>query len=224
MTEQRADARRNCDLLLTAASAAFAEHGTDASLRHIARRAGVGIGTLYRHFPTRDALLKALLGSRFQRLRARAETLLSSDSPRDALLSWLRELAAGATTYHGLPESAPDALRDEESELYASCHVMREAAGGLLDRAQEAGTVRADLTTSNLLALAAALAWASERSDRQSALVVEQLLSVAMYGMAERSGDLAADVTGAVGDRSVGFGSPGADHTEPCRAAEGEAE
>jgi len=82
----RADAQRNYRLLVSAAIAAFAEHGADdASLEEIARRAGVGIGTLYRHFPTRQALLEAVYRDQVQVLRARAEELLGSSSPGEAL-------------------------------------------------------------------------------------------------------------------------------------------
>src|SRR5688572_25840113 len=81
--EPRADARRNRDLLLAEARKAFAEHGTDASLRDIARRAGVGIGTLYRHYPTRDALLEAVLRDGFDALRQAADELSTAPAPGD---------------------------------------------------------------------------------------------------------------------------------------------
>ena len=77
----RADAQRNRELLVAAAREAFADRGTDASLRDVARSAGVGIGTLYRHFPTREALLEALVESNFEELRARADELLDSHWP-----------------------------------------------------------------------------------------------------------------------------------------------
>src|SRR5918997_3877226 len=86
----RADARRNYERLLTAARAAFDEHGADASLDGIARRAGVGIGTLYRHFPTRSDLLAAVLRDEIEALSAAAERLLTSQAPGDALINWLR--------------------------------------------------------------------------------------------------------------------------------------
>ncbi|MEV0129200.1 helix-turn-helix domain-containing protein [Dactylosporangium sp. NPDC050688] len=178
----RADARRNHDLLLTAAREAFAARGTDASLRDIARQAGVGIGTLYRHFPTREALLEALLASRFDALRQRAEQLSAAAAPGDALLEWLGELAAGSVTYRGLPESVMAALRDEQSRLHASCAGMRAAGGLLLRRAQEAGEVRADVTAAQLLALAAGLAWAGEQSA-DPADMVRHLLSIAAGGL-----------------------------------------
>lgn len=182
----RADARRNYDLLVSVARAAFAEHGVDASLRDIARQAGVGIGTLYRHFPTREALVEALLSERFDDLRARADSLLTSASPGTALFDWLRQLAVGSTTYRGLPESVLGALRDDESRLHASCAAMRAAGGRLLDRAQQAGDVRADVVMNELLSLAAGIAWASEQSPGQTDLV-DRLLSMAMHGFAAPS-------------------------------------
>ncbi|MEV4516283.1 helix-turn-helix domain-containing protein [Dactylosporangium sp. NPDC049525] len=178
----RVDARRNHDLLLAAAREAFAAHGTDASLRDIARQAGVGIGTLYRHFPTREALLEALLRSRFDALRDRAGELSAAAAPGEALLEWLSELAAGSVTYRGLPESVMTALRDEGSQLHASCAGMRAAGGRLLERAQAAGEVRGDVTAAQLLALAAGLAWAGEQSADPSDMV-RNLLSIAAHGL-----------------------------------------
>ncbi|GIG65605.1 TetR/AcrR family transcriptional regulator [Phytomonospora endophytica] len=178
----RADARRNAQVLLDAAREAFAEHGTDASLRDVARRAGVGIGTLYRHFPAREALLEALLRDDFDRLTAHAAELAGTP-PLPALMAWLRELAVGQRTIRGLPESVLVALRDEESQLHASCKSMRDAGGRLLASAQEAGAVRADLTANELLALVAGLVWASEYAPDSSARL-DRLLMVAMEGVA----------------------------------------
>jgi AcrR family transcriptional regulator len=180
----RADAQRNRELLLAAARDAFAARGTDASLRDIARSAGVGIGTLYRHFPTRDTLLEALLESNFEELRTRADELLGSPrAPQDALLEWLVELAGGARTYLGLPESIMAALADENSKLHASCTAMRASCARLLDRAQKAGTVRAGVTASEVIALAVGLAWAAQQPGAHSDSMA-RLLSTAMYGLA----------------------------------------
>jgi AcrR family transcriptional regulator len=144
----------------------------------------VGIGTLYRHFPTREALLEALLDSNFEDLRARAEELLDSPrAPQDALLEWLTELAAGARTYVGLPESIMAALADENSTLHASCAAMRTSCARLLDRAQKAGTVRSGVTASEVIALAVGLAWAAQQPGAQSDSMA-RLLSTAMYGLA----------------------------------------
>src|SRR5215831_11187414 len=95
----RADAQRNHARLLDAASAAFVEHGADdVSLEEIAGRAGVGIGTLYRHFPTRQALLEAVYRDQVETLRARAEELLGARSPEDALAEWVRALVKFSST------------------------------------------------------------------------------------------------------------------------------
>jgi AcrR family transcriptional regulator len=183
MVEQmRADARRNYDVLLSVAAQCFAEQGTDASLRDVARKAGVGIGTLYRHFPTREALLEAVLGSRFDRLRDRADELAATaESPQRALRDWLAEFAAGSVTYRGLPDEVMAALHDGDSPLHASCTAMRAAGGRLVAHAQAAGTMRADITPDEALALAAGLAWAADHSPDR-AKVAERLLSITMAG------------------------------------------
>ncbi|MER5426751.1 TetR/AcrR family transcriptional regulator [Streptosporangium roseum] len=178
----RADARRNRERVLTAARTVFSEQGTDASLRDVARRAEVGIGTLYRHFPTREALLEALVGHGFDRLNSTARELLTAASPADALVSWLRDFAAGTTTYHGLPASVMAAVQDEGSRLHASCAAMRTAGARLLARAQEAGSVRPDVTVEELLTLAAAIAWASEQSRGRTDLT-DRLLSLTVQGI-----------------------------------------
>jgi AcrR family transcriptional regulator len=163
MTEvrpMRADARRNYERLLEEARRAFAEHGVEASLEDVARRAGVGIGTLYRHFPTRDALLETLLRARFDGQAERARELLAHPEPLSALQTWLLGLGEATATYRGLVELTADALDDESSRLYASCHAVREAGSQLVERAQRTGGLRADVTTHELLLLLHAASWA----------------------------------------------------------------
>jgi AcrR family transcriptional regulator len=174
----RADALRNRDLLLAVAREAVTENGTDTSLREIARRAGVGIGTLYRHFPTREALLEALLESNFATLHGRAEHLLTSADPGEAFLTWLREMGAGAATYQGLPESIRDALADDESGLHTSCAQMKVAGGLLLERAQKDGGVRSDVSLSEVIDLALGLAWVAEKASEASDLAARLLAPV----------------------------------------------
>ncbi|MCE7011328.1 TetR/AcrR family transcriptional regulator [Kibdelosporangium philippinense] len=176
----RADARRNYERLLQEAETAFRERGTDASLEDIARNAGVGIGTLYRHFPTRDALLEALLHDRFMALGELSTKLLDSDEPRAALITWLGEFARSSNRYEGLPASVVATLNNEESRLYASCHAMGDAGARLLAKAQEAGEVRADLTASELLLLVASLSWANEHSPNS----IDRFLNLLVEGIA----------------------------------------
>ncbi|GLZ76225.1 TetR family transcriptional regulator [Actinorhabdospora filicis] len=176
----RADARRNRDLLLAAAREAFAESGTEASLRDVARRAGVGIGTLYRHFPNREAVLEALTGEDFDRLATRGAELAAAE-PYGALLTWLRELGAVQRSMKGLPESVLAATRDHASDLHASCEGMQKAGASLLARAQEAGVVRGDLSPLELLALVAGVAWAADYATGDA--FFERLLTVAVEGI-----------------------------------------
>jgi AcrR family transcriptional regulator len=159
----RADAQRNYERLLSAAAAAFAEHGADdVSLEEIARRAGVGIGTLYRHFPTRQALLEAVYREQVEAVRAAAEEQLRSDAPGAALAAWLRVLVDFSSTKHSLT-TALLATMDKDSELLSSCSaVIRGAAEALLARAQEAGAVRADADAKDLIRLVHAVNLAAQ--------------------------------------------------------------
>jgi AcrR family transcriptional regulator len=181
----RADALRNYQKLLAAAAAAFAERGTDdVSLEEIARRAGVGIGTLYRHFPTRQALLEAVYRDQVEALRARAGELIASLPPADALAGWLRELIEFGRTKRMLTASLLT-TQNKDSELMSSCSSMiRGAATDVLTRAQKAGAVRADANAADLMRLVQAISltteWAAddhEQADRLLTLVLDGLRS-----------------------------------------------
>ena len=181
----RADARRNYQRLVTAAAAAFAEHGADdVSLEEIARRAGVGIGTLYRHFPTRQALLEAVYLDQVEALRARADELLESQPPDAALAAWLRDLLEFSRTKRKLTAAMMTTL-SKDSELMSSCSsLMRSSATDVLKRAQQAGVVRADADPTDLMRLIHAISvttdWAPTdhgQADRLLALVLDGLRS-----------------------------------------------
>ena len=152
----RADARKNYDLLIEVAQDVFVEQGAEASLRDIARRAGVGMGTLYRHFPNRDSLLEALLRSRFAALTARAESLLLAADPAAALLEWLAESVAFTHQHRGIIAPLMSAIDDPESALHSACVALRAAGTSLLTRAQQAGLARPDLSGEELFDLIAA--------------------------------------------------------------------
>jgi AcrR family transcriptional regulator len=179
----RADARRNYDRLLSAALAAFAEHGADdASLEEIARRAGVGIGTLYRHFPTRQALLEAVYRDQVEALRARADELRESDSPADALAAWLRALVGFGSTKRSLTTALLDTLGKDSDLLSACSMVICGAADTLLVRAQQAGVVRADADARDLIRLVHAVSIATQhgptvpgQTDRMLGLILDGL-------------------------------------------------
>jgi AcrR family transcriptional regulator len=159
----RADARKNRDHVLAVAGTAITEQGVDVSLRDIARRADVGLATLLRHFPTREALLEALLRTSFDEMTARAGGLETSSSPEDALVSWLRDCVEWTTAYRGVTVLMAAAIEDTESALHASCVTLRAAGARLLTRAQAAGAARTDMDGTDLFALVAALAWLSDQ-------------------------------------------------------------
>ncbi|MGH2743058.1 MAG: TetR/AcrR family transcriptional regulator, partial [Thermoleophilaceae bacterium] len=138
---KRADARRNHDKLIAAARDAFAEHGTSASLEEIARRAGVGIGTLYRHFPSRQELLEAVYVEEVEEVCQSADELVDQP-PWDALADWLHQLVAYVGRKHALAEELWNYL-DRVAEVFRGCRAALFATGEpLLERAQQAGAVR----------------------------------------------------------------------------------
>jgi AcrR family transcriptional regulator len=181
----RVDARRNNEQLLTAAREVFAKEGTEASLREVARQARVGIGTLYRHFPTREALLEALLRSGVERLRERADELARSLPPEQALMTWLREYVERSSSYHGLPASVANALYHKKSDLYASCQQMQASGARLLARAQETGAVRADVNATDLFAVVSGVALVADQMPGGKGYT-DRLLSLAMTGLRGR--------------------------------------
>lgn len=178
----RADARRNRERLLAAAAAAFAEHGADAPLEDIARRAGVGIGTLYRHFPTRLALQEGVYRNQVETVCARGRELAADPSPGDAFAAWLRVLAGFLATKRGLSGALISTL-GKDSELISSCgRVMRTTAEQLLQRAQQAGAVREDLTAMDVMRLMHGIGVAVEQSPGEA----DRMLSLMLDGMRGR--------------------------------------
>jgi len=155
----RADARKNHSHLLTVARDVILKHGADASMRDIARRAEVGLATLLRHFPTREALFDELLRTRADALTQKAAELETSRRPDDALVSWFREGVAFVQSYGGVCALMASAHADPDSALYASSTRLHSAGARLLARAQAEGTARADMDGEDLFALMSALSW-----------------------------------------------------------------
>jgi len=140
----RADARRSRAKLLEAATAAFAENGADAPLEDIARRAGVGIGTLYRHFPTRTDLQAGVFRSQVDAVCATADELIGAVSPQQAFAGSVRAIAGYLITKRGLARALVDSL-GKDSELISACSLrMRDTLDRLLAHAQQAGVLRPD--------------------------------------------------------------------------------
>ncbi|MFI9493757.1 TetR/AcrR family transcriptional regulator [Streptomyces halstedii] len=159
----RADAQRNRDHLLAVAGPVIAEQGVDVSMRDIARRADVGLATLLRHFPTREALLEGLLHASFGDLTTRAGEFETAHAAEDALVSWVRDCVAWTTEYRGVTVLMAAAIEDPESALHASCVTLRAAGARLLARAQAAGAARDDIDGDDLFALIAMLAWVGDQ-------------------------------------------------------------
>jgi AcrR family transcriptional regulator len=168
---QRADARRNRDALVDAAEAVFSEQGAGASLEAIARRAGVGIGTLYRHFPTREDLIAQVICTGNDAIIARAHDLLTADAPLAALTSWLEALIRQSATFRGLTQAlaAGYAGNNDSQQLCMACDVIMTAGGALVVRAQEAGEIRRDVPTADVILSANASAWLAEQTGDSAA-------------------------------------------------------
>jgi AcrR family transcriptional regulator len=182
---KRADGRRNYDGILAAARAAFDAHGTDASLEEIARTAGVAIGTLYGHFPTRETLIEASVRDGLDGLRASAEVLSASIDPLPALTAWIDQAVAHCSTFRGLVGFLAASSYDDGTPLHQSCVDMHNAGGDLLGKAQKSGKVRTDLTSDDLFAIITSAAWSRENSppDHDHSL---RLIEVLIDGITTR--------------------------------------
>jgi AcrR family transcriptional regulator len=176
----RADARRNRERLLIAANEVFAEHGTNASLEEVARRAKVAIGTLYSHFATREVLLTELLRDRIAAATRETCELAEHPSASDALNLWVQGALAHTRTYRGVANSMLTAATDEGSELRTACQELFASTAKLLARAQHAKLVRKEATVSDLYALVGAVAWLSETMPEKQAM---RLLGFVMDGL-----------------------------------------
>lgn len=182
MRKPRADAERNRRRLADVAKAAFAEQGAEVSLEEIARRAGVGIGTLYRHFPTRNAILEAIYRQEAEQLGEAATTLLEKTTPVEALRAWLRLFVDYIATKQ-LILPALHASTGDTSALtaYSSRHVLT-AADLLLERAIANGDVSRDVHASDLLYALYGFVNADRRPDMTSR--AHRLIDILIAGLA----------------------------------------
>ncbi|MEU4407455.1 helix-turn-helix domain-containing protein [Streptosporangium sp. NPDC023963] len=177
---RRADAARNAGLLLSAARELFEEHGPEVALDDIARRAGVGNATLYRHFPTRGDLLVAVYAEEVAALCERGAALLREPSAVEALFDWLDGFVVHVATKGPLALAGTESRNERRTELFDRWHEsMRSTAEALLLRAQEDGAVRSDLAVGDLLALTGAAAVAGADASH-----ARRLLRILRHGMA----------------------------------------
>ena len=179
---QRADARANRVRILDVAEEVFGQGGESASTEEVARLAGVGIATVFRHFPTKAALLEAVLTRRFDRLREQAEALLNAADPGEAFVGFFRYLVADAPAKIGITEALLDAGGDGGEAAQASAE-LRQAFGALLRRAQRAGVIRSDVELPEVYALLVGVSRAASRQypDEQ---VGDRMLTIVFDGLA----------------------------------------
>jgi AcrR family transcriptional regulator len=178
---KRADALRNYEKLVAAAREAFTEADRSASLEDIARRAGVGIGTLYRHFPTRGDLVEAVYVDEVEAL-SRSAAELAALEPWEALTSWLQRFVGYVATKQALADEL-FAVAERDDAVFTGCRSMLHAAGEpLLRRAQEDGIVRPDVTIDEVVRMVGGIAKipADDPAD------IQRLLAVALDGLRYR--------------------------------------
>lgn len=178
---KRADARRNYEQLIAAAREAFTEADRSASLEEIARRAGVGIGTLYRHFPTRSDLIQAVYVEEVEALARSADDLAEAD-PWDSLITWLHGFVGYIATKQALADEL-FAVAEHNIEVFANCRAALNAAGEpLLERAQKSGAVRTDATIQDVIRMVAGIAKMPAAEPGE----IERVLDMALDGLRAR--------------------------------------
>ena len=178
---KRADARRNYEKVLAAAREAFAEGGESTALEEIARRAGVGIGTLYRHFPNRQALLEALYVDEVEEV-CRSAAELDGGDPWEALESWFQRFISYVATKRALAAELVNYL-EQDAPLFQVCRSsLFEAGEPLLKRAQEAGVVRPDVNIGEVIQMVVGIAKIPASDPGQN----ERILRVALDGLRYR--------------------------------------
>jgi AcrR family transcriptional regulator len=178
---KRADARRNYENVLAAARSAFAERGPSASLEEIARRAGVGIGTLYRNFPNRQALLEAVYVDELESLCHSAAEFEGME-PWEGFSGWVRRLVAYMATKHALAQELFEYL-DRDAPLFQSCRASLFASGEpLLARAQAAGAVRPDTNLSEVIHMVGGISKIPAAEPEQ----IDHILQIALDGLRYR--------------------------------------
>jgi AcrR family transcriptional regulator len=176
----RADAKRNYDRIVEVAREVFREQGYDASLDEVAKRAGVGPGTLYRHFPKRENLLDAILQSWVDRVTETADKALAHEGPdRELLVRWLEDYVGLISQHKGGPAKITAAMDDPDSPIMTKCQVLAEANGRVLDRLRASGALREDVEPIQVCRLVGGVATVADTGDLDPAAVRPMLEVVA---------------------------------------------
>ena len=179
----RADARRNYDKILTAARQAFTEHGSTASLDDIAKRAGVGPGTLYRHFPTRDALLDALMRDWVERIRTDSREVIESGEPAElALATWFTRFVGHVGLYRGAAAKFVSAMDDETSPIYRKCQILNAANDEVIAYAAAQGALRDGVDGREVMRLVTGVAAVIDQAS-MSIADAEPMLAIILRGI-----------------------------------------
>jgi AcrR family transcriptional regulator len=182
---QRVDARANRGRILDVAEEVFGKGGESASTEEVARLAGVGIATVFRHFPTKAALLEAVLVRRFDRLREQAEALLNAADPGKAFLDFFSHLVADAAAKIAIAEALLDAGGDSDGDAAQASDGLRRAVGALLQHAQQAGAVRGDAELPEVYALLVGTSRAAAHAHLDEEARA-RLLAIVFDGLAPR--------------------------------------
>jgi AcrR family transcriptional regulator len=177
----RADAERNRRRVLEVAQAVFAAEGLAVPIDEIARRAGLGVGTLYRHFPTKEALFAAIVVTRMEDVLTEARSLRDADAPGEAFLEFLAQMTEGWAAKKDLMDALVSAAADVKDVVRVKRELHSEL-GKLLERAQKAGSVRADVSIDEIFALLAG-AFASLDRHGASAKGRERILAIIFDGL-----------------------------------------
>jgi len=181
----RADARRNRARILEVAREVFATEGLAVPIDTVAARAGIGVGTVYRHFPTKEALFAAIVMDRVQALVDDARAALDADDPGEAFYGFLRMMAERSATDMALADAFAEAGVDIKSSLGVCKQDLTAAIGDLLQRAQDAGAVRTDVSVSDVFALLTSTCIACGRQGREDSS--QRLVGVVLDGLRPRS-------------------------------------
>ena len=185
----RADAKRNYDRIVEVAREVFREQGYDASLDEIAKRAGVGPGTLYRHFPQRENLVDAIMQSWVDKVDVAAEKALATEgSPRALLMTWFVEYVRLISLHKGGPARITSAMDDPQSPIRNKCQVLREASARVMDRLRAEGALRDDVDALEITRLVGGVATVADNAGLGED-AVRPLLEVVADGLLRPAAD-----------------------------------
>ncbi|MGY0465429.1 TetR/AcrR family transcriptional regulator [Kitasatospora sp. cg17-2] len=180
----RADARRNREKILAAAVRVFTTQGLDAQMERVAKEAGVGSATLYRNFPTREALVEAVYRNEVARLCEAAPALLAEHPPMEALRAWTHLFLDYVTAKYGMIDALRAVAEAGASPYGRSREMVRDAVATLMDACAAAGVIRTDLGPADLAAALEGIALTSAGAERRPQ--AERLLGLTLDGLAVR--------------------------------------